>query len=117
MKKLLFIICVVLSPILTLAEDTVLVAITVYDGRDSNEYYGELSLDSYESVTTELKEYAMIQLNNVFWINSEGKIQRMSQTHRNGHKYGYTNTMFVRQEYVSRVVPLDKKYLDSVDKK
>ncbi|MBQ0753129.1 MAG: hypothetical protein KBT87_12915 [Gammaproteobacteria bacterium] len=114
MKRVLLALLLMTNIGIAFAESGVLVAITAYDGRKSSEYYGLISQGKYDAITAGLTEYAMVKVDDVFWINSEGKKERMSTTHRNGHRFGYTNTIFVREDYITRIVILDQKYLDKL---
>jgi hypothetical protein len=99
------------------ADEGVLVGISAYDGRQPSEYYGLISQEKYDVITKGLIEFSMLKIEDVFWINNEGKIERMSTTNRNGHRFGYTNTIFLREEYITRIVILDEKYLSKLEEK
>jgi hypothetical protein len=100
--------------------EEVWVALVIDENRNhgnGSEYYGSIDSTTFESLTTELRENAIFKLNNVFWINDEGKKERMSTTSRHGHRYGYTDTVYFREDGIGRIVLLDKEYLDTLKEK
>ena len=100
------------------AERTFLVALSAMDGGEyAAEYYGVVDQKTYESITSSLTKNKMVKLENVFWVNNEGKKERMSTTSRNGHRFGYTNTIFLKENSITRIVVLDEEYLESLEEK
>ena len=55
----------------------------------------------------------MLQLSSVFWIDAQGKITPLKDTQVNGVKYGYS-TMYIREDTISKIVLLDKEYIDGL---
>lgn len=118
MKKI-FWLAMLLVSFSTIA-DEVWVAIVVDEkrsGGNGSEYYGSIESLVFDSLVTELQENKIFKLSNVFWINDEGKKERMSTTSSHGHRYGYTDTVYFREGGVGRIVLLDKKYLDTLEEK
>ena len=96
MKKILTTFLLLSLSIFSFAEKGILVAISSMDGGEfAAEYYGLVDQSTYGSITSSLTKNKMVKLENVFWINNEGKKERMSTTSRNGHRFGYTNTIFL----------------------
>lgn len=100
------------------SNDGVWVAITVNEGRcEGCEYSGLIDQETFDSLTNEIRDNKLFKLSEVFWINDEGKIETMSTTNNHGHKYGYKNTVYFREDKVFRIIILDKKYIDTLEHK
>ena len=118
MKNVFALIILLAFSSLSVAEKGILLAVSVVEGNNGDvEYYGFVDGATFDSISNELTKGKMFKLEDVFWINAEGKKERMSTTSRNGHRFGYTNKIFLREDTISRIVILDKEYLDKLKEK
>ena len=115
---LLFLIFTLLPNLASSSEKDIWVAVTVFEGRNVGaslpEYYGIMSKETYEKLTTEVKEGMMFKLDSVFWTNDEGTVVHMSDAKKHGRPYGYTNEIYFRADHIYRIVVVEEKFIKNI---
>ena len=99
------------SPILAEdSEEYVWVALRTHDrglGQGISEYYGRLAKPHFELLTDARAHQAFIQLDHAA-SNYDGKYVAMSTEEEEGKSLGYSNTIYLRSDTISRIVVLSK---------